>query len=111
MNYESVKLKFGTLVQGEWHDEGDSVAVQDFQKRHLVAGGYVDGGLEDIASQGEKDQGALNVLKKADQRDDIDPWSIERAHREGFGYGASDPHDEASQPTQDEAPSAPTGPK
>lgn len=105
MNYESVKLKFGTLVQGEWHDEGASVEVQDFQKRHLVAGGYVDGKVEDIASQGEKDQGALNVLKKASERDDIDPWSIERAHREGFGHG--DAHEEASEP-QGENPS-PTG--
>ena len=84
---QSVKLERPTLIQGEWLENGDSVEVYPFQKRHMVEAGSVKGGLEDIASPGEKEVGALNVLKRADERDDIDVWSVERAHREGWGYG------------------------
>lgn len=84
---QSVKLERPTLIQGGWMEKGDSVEVYPFQKRHMVEAGFATGGVEDIASPGEKEVGALNVLKRADERDDIDVWSVQRAHEEGWGYG------------------------
>lgn len=84
---QSVKLERPTLVQGGWMEQGDSVEVYPFQKRHMVEAGFVKGGGEDIASPGEKEVGALDVLKRADERDDIDVWSAQRAHEEGWGFG------------------------
>ena len=80
-NTESVKLNRPTLIKGEWTDKAD---VYPFQKRHLVDAGYVSGSYEDIASEGEKKAGALNVLKKAEDRDDLDGgvWSVDRAYAE-----------------------------
>lgn len=85
MNKESVKLNAPTKIGGAWHEAGDSVEVYPFQRRHLVAyGGYVNGSVEDMASDGEKAAGALEVLKKADKRSDIDGgvWSVDRVFEE-----------------------------
>lgn len=71
-NRESVKLNRPTKISGGWQETGDSVEVYPFQRRHLVDAGYVNGGLEDIASEGEKESGALEVLKPASKRNDID---------------------------------------
>ena len=85
---ESVEIKRPTLIGGGWVEQGDSVEVYPFQRRHMVASGEAEGKFpEDIASDGEKDAGALNVLKRANKRDDVDVWSVERAHKEGYGYG------------------------
>lgn len=82
-NTESVKLNRPTLIGGQWVD-GNANAYP-FQRRHLIDGGYVNGGVEDIASEGEKAAGALEVLKKADKRNDIDPWSTDRVFAENDG--------------------------
>ncbi len=89
---ESVEVRRPTLIGGGWVEEGDSVEVYPFQRRHMVDAGLAEGKFpDDVASDGEKDAGALDVLKRADKRDDIDVWSVERAHKEGYGYGeASD---------------------
>ncbi len=89
---ESVEVRRPTLIGGGWVEQGDSVEVYPFQKRHMVDAGLAEGKFpEDVASDGEKDAGALDILKRADKRDDVDVWSVERAHKEGYGYGeASD---------------------
>ena len=81
-NTESVKLNRATKIGGAWTD--GNVEVYPFQKRHLVDAGYVNGTPEDIASDGEKAAGALEVLKSADERTDIDggPWSTDRVFAE-----------------------------
>ncbi len=82
---ETVTLNSPTKIGGAWHEAGDSVEVYPFQRRHLVAyGGYVSGGPEDMASDGEKDAGALEVFKKADKREDLDGgiWSVDRVFAE-----------------------------
>lgn len=83
-NKESVKLNRPTKISGGWHDTDDSVEVYPFQRRHLIDSGYVHGTVEDIASDGEKDAGALEVFKKADKRDDIDGgvFSVDRVFEE-----------------------------
>ncbi len=84
-NTETVKLNAPTKIGGVWHETGDSVEVYPFQRRHLIAyGGYVNGSVEDMASDGEKDAGALEVFKKADNRSDIDGgvWSVDRVFEE-----------------------------
>ena len=83
----NVKLTRPDKVGGSSLGAGDSVEVYPFQKRHMVEAGSVNGGVEDIASPAEKEAGALNVLKKASERDDIDPWSVQRAYEEGYGFG------------------------
>jgi hypothetical protein len=84
---ESVKLQRPDRVAGSALQAGDKVEVYPFQRRHMVEAGSVTGGIEDIASEGEKAAGALNVLKRGEERDDIDPWSVQRAHEEGYGFG------------------------
>lgn len=79
-NKETVKLNRPTKIGGAWVDE--SAEVYPFQRRHLVDAGYVNGGVEDIASDGEKQAGALEVLKKADKRSDVEPWSVDRVFAE-----------------------------
>lgn len=83
----NVKLERADKVGGSNLEAGDSVEVYPFQKRHMVESGSVGGSVEDIASPAEKEAGALNVLKKAEDRDDIDPWSVQRAYEEGYGLG------------------------
>jgi hypothetical protein len=88
----SVTVKTPTLIRGQWFEKGDEVEVYPFQKRHLVHGGYVEGEYpEDVASDAEKEAGALNSLKRQDERDDVEPWTVEKAHEEGYGY--SEPQD------------------
>ena len=84
---ESVTLKGPDRIAGSAVQAGDSVEVYPFQRRHMVAAGSVEGTMEDIASEAEKEANALEVLKKPEERDDIDVWSVERAHKEGYGYG------------------------
>ncbi len=96
---ESVELSRPTLIGGSWVD-GD-VEVYAFQRRHLIDGGYANGSVEDIASEAEKEVGALNALKHPEDRDDVDVWSVERAHEEGYSYGEpqeeeKDSHEESS---------------
>jgi len=86
---ETVQLIAPTRIAGTMHEAGDFVEVYPFEKRDLIAGGYVKGDIENIASEGGKAAGSLNVLKKAKDRDDVDAWAIERAHKEGWGYGRS----------------------
>jgi hypothetical protein len=70
---ESVTLKRATLIGGRWYDAEDSVDVFPFQKRHLIAyGNYVEGPVDDEFGPGELAHGAPNVLKKPEDRDDID---------------------------------------
>jgi hypothetical protein len=83
----TVELIAPTRIAGVPHEAGDFVEVYPFEKRSLIASGYVKGDEEDMATEGEKAVGALNVLKKAEDRDDVDEWTIERAHKEGWGYG------------------------
>lgn len=83
----TVQLIAPTRIAGTMHEAGDFVEVYPFERRSLIAGGYVEGDTEDVATEGEKAAGALNVLKKAEERDDVDEWTIERAHKEGWGYG------------------------
>lgn len=71
----TVKLVRPTLIGGEWYDAGEEVDVYPFQKRHLQHyGSYIEGGPvdEDVFSPGERAHGAPNVLKRADERDDMD---------------------------------------
>ena len=84
-NTESVKLNRPTTISGAW-TKGNA-QVYPFQKRHLVDAGYVNGTVEDIASDGEKAAGALEVLKKAENRNDIDggAWSTDRVFAENDG--------------------------
>ena len=89
----NVKLTRPDLVGGSSLEAGDSVEVYPFQKRHMVEAGSVNGTVEDIASPAEKEAGALNVLKPASQRDDIDPWSVRRAFEEGYGFGSTQEND------------------
>ena len=86
----NVKLTRPDLVGGSSLETEDTVEVYPFQKRHMVESGSVNGGVEDIASPAEKEAGALNVLKKASDRDDIDPWSVQRAYEEGYGFGPAE---------------------
>lgn len=84
-NTETVKLNAPTKIGGVWHETGDTVEVYPFQRRHLIAyGGYVNGSVEDMASGGEKQAGALEVLKRADKRSDVDGgvWSVDRVFEE-----------------------------
>jgi hypothetical protein len=70
---ESVTLKRATLIGGRWYDAEDSVDVFPFQKRHLIAyGNYVEGPVDDEFGPGEKAHGAPNVLKKPEDRDDME---------------------------------------
>ncbi len=97
MNKESVKLNSPTKIGGAWHKAGDTVEVYPFQRRHLIAyGGYVNGSVEDMASDGEKEAGALEVLKRADRRSDIDGgvWSVDRVFEENDT--SSEPSSESS---------------
>ncbi len=87
---ESVTLSGPTKITGVWHEAGDTVDVYPFQRRHMVDGGYAEGGAEDIFSPGEKEQGAENVLKKASERDDIEVLSFEEIHEEGSSHGEED---------------------
>lgn len=66
---ESVELKRPTLVSGELVYDGDSRDVYPFERRHMVDAGYVEGDVEDIASEAEKAQGNLEVLKRPEDRE------------------------------------------
>jgi hypothetical protein len=66
---EEVELKRPTLVNGEWVRAGDSREVYPFQRRHMVDAGHVEGDVEDIASEAEKAQGNLEVLKHPEDRE------------------------------------------
>jgi hypothetical protein len=69
----SVTLKRGTLIGGQWYDSEDNVdGLFPFQIRHLIGGGYVEGPVEDEFSPGEKAHGSPNVLKKPEDRDDME---------------------------------------
>jgi hypothetical protein len=101
---ESVTFTRPTHVSGAFVEQGESYEVYPFQRRHMVEAGHVEGGYEQIASDGEQEAGALNVLKRADERDDIDVWTVEKAHREGYGYG--DPSDAEQQEEQEQPASS-----
>lgn len=81
-NTESVKLNRPTKIGGAWAD--GSAEVYPFQRRHLVDAGYVNGGPGDIASDGEKAAGALEVLKSPSSRSDIDggAFSVDKVFAE-----------------------------
>ncbi len=87
--FESVTLKRGTLIGGDWYDAGDSVDVYPFQKRHLVGGNYVEGSVYEEFSPGEMAHGADNVLKKAEDRNDMDvaPSVDEMFNQHDVGQG------------------------
>ncbi len=87
---ESVTLSGPTKITGGWYETGDTVEVYPFQKRHMVDGGYVEGQVADIFSDGEKEQDAENVLKKASERDDMEVLSFDKIHEEGSSYGEKD---------------------
>lgn len=60
---QSAELRHSTRISGAPVDAGDSVDVYPFEKRHLVSAGLAEGGVEDMASPGEIEQGNLEVLK------------------------------------------------
>jgi hypothetical protein len=69
LDKESVTLKQPTRIGGAALEAGDSVDVYPFERRHMVAANLVEGGLEDIASEAEKGQGNLEILKKIEDRE------------------------------------------
>jgi hypothetical protein len=92
---ETRVVKVPTLIQGTWYEKGDEVEIYPFQRRHLVEGGYVEGDVpEEVASDGEKDAGALNALKRSDERDDMDVFDIQKLHERGYGFGEAQTKEE-----------------
>jgi hypothetical protein len=92
---ETRTVKVPTLIQGKWLEKGDEVEIYPFQRRHFVEGGYVEGDVpEEVASEPEKEAGALNSLKRADERDDVEPWSPQKSHEEGYGFGEAQSKEE-----------------
>lgn len=90
-NKEAVKLTGPTKIAGRWHEAGDSVDVYPFQRRHMIQGGYAEGGVDKVFSEGEKDAGAMEVLKRASDRD-VDVWSVDKVFAENDeGSSSSDP--------------------
>lgn len=65
---ESVELSQPTVVAGNQQWRGDSVEVAPFQRRHLVWGGYAEGGFEEFASEAEKAQGNEDALLRPEDR-------------------------------------------
>ena len=66
---EAVELQKPTRISGAPLEQGESVDVYPFERRHMVDAGLVAGGVEDIASEAEKGQGNLEVLKPLSQRE------------------------------------------
>ncbi len=66
---ESVEFKHSTRISGGLVEAGDSRDVYPFERRHLVAANLVEGGIEDMASEAEKGQGNLEVLKPLSERE------------------------------------------
>ncbi len=95
-NTERVTLTGPERIAGSRVEAGDSVEVYPFQKRHMVQAGSVAGGVEDIASDGEKQAGALNALKRQEDRDDVEVWTVQKAHEEGAGFGESQDSEKSS---------------
>ena len=85
---ESIELKQSTLVSGAHHEAGESVTVYPFERRHLVSNNYANGGLEDIASPAEIEQGNLEIfLRKEDEQvwhqGDDEGVKADEGHEEG----------------------------
>lgn len=101
LSTESVTLAVPTLIGGTWHEAGDEVEVAPFQRRHLIHyGGYAEGNRfgDEVFSEGEKEQNAPEVLKRASDREDMEVWSIERAFEEGAGYGDTSEGQDSEEP-------------
>ena len=79
---ETVQIQGTDRIAGTQVQSGDSVDVYPFQRRHMVAAGSVAGSIEDIASESEKDAYALEVLKRPENRSDIEPWSVQKTFEE-----------------------------
>ncbi len=86
LDKESVELKQPTRISGASVETGDSVDVYPFERRHMVAANLVEGGLEDIASEAEKGQGNLEILKPLDEREG-EYYSLEDLWERGDATG------------------------
>lgn len=85
-NKETVTLRQSNSLLG---DKGDKVEVFDWQKRQLIASGYVDGDdMETVPPS------LVEIYKEAakgpDERSDMDVFSVDKAAAEGDGYGSAD---------------------
>ncbi len=97
---ESVEFKQPTRISGAPVETGDSVEVYPFQRRHLIAANLVEGDLEDIASEAEKAQGNLEILKPLSEREgeyytDEDLWEMGDATGDGEGVVAGEEDENA----------------
>src|SRR5215212_4378446 len=100
MAKESVTLRRGITREGLQYQAGDKVYVQDFEKRQLIASGYVDGKDEDTAPTEETKKQYKEASKGWDKRSDMDVFSIDKAAEEGDGYGDPDDAPEGAQEAQ-----------
>lgn len=83
---ETVTLRRSNSLLG---DKGDKVEVFDWEKRQLIASGYVEG--DDIETVPPS---LVEVYKEAakgpEERGDMDVFSVDKAAEEGDGYGSAD---------------------
>lgn len=93
-NKETVTLKRSNALLG---DRGDKVKVFDWQKRQLIASGYVDG--DDIETVPPAQvEFYREAMKGPEKRQDMDVFSTEKAAREGDGFGSPDEDQDQSEP-------------
>lgn len=88
---ESVKLRRGITRNGELKEAGEKIDVPDWEKRQLIASGYVDGDDIDTAPTEALKEQYKEASKGWEKRGDMDVFSVDKAAEEGDGYG--DPSD------------------
>lgn len=62
-----------TLITGSWYEKGDDVELYPNEARWYVHYGYIEGDpIDDAFGPGEIAAGAPNVLKRSEDRDDME---------------------------------------
>lgn len=86
---ESVELRRSIVRGGQTHEAGDKIEVYDWEKRQLIASGYVDGNDIDTAPPAVQEL-YKEAAKGPEKRSDMDVFSVDKFAKEGDGYGSAD---------------------
>ena len=100
MAKENVTLRRGITRGGTLFEAGDKIEVPDWEKRQLIASGYVDGKDEDTAPTEDLKKQYKEASKGWEKRSDMDVFSIDKAAEEGDGYGDPSGAEEEEQQQQ-----------